>query len=119
MNLVTLNRHIVRSTLPSISTLSSFAYNPHFLSKRNFKGTEWTKEQRAKADFQIQQRGQPMDFGNPLTWIGLIAPMFGFAYSFYMINKIYIEKTEEEEKKEKEVIHAITHRDPKLRVDDL
>ena len=96
--------------------------HPHHLGKRTFKlgiGSEWTKEQRFAIDWKRQQGGKPMDFDNPLTWIGLIAPMFGTAYSIYMVNKIYLERSAEEEQKEKEVIRAITHRDPKLKIDDL
>ena len=93
------------------------------INRRNFKTSgftdEWTKEKRTELDWKFHNRSRPMDFDNPLTWIGLITPMAVMAYSIYMINKLYIEKTEEEEQKEKEVIRAISHRDPKLKVRDL
>eukprot|EP01083_Nonionella_stella_P027342 75280_1 len=92
------------------------------IGKRNFKlglGSEWTKEQRTALEFKLAQSGQPMDFSNPLTYIGLVAPMFAWVYCGFFIWRLYFEKTDEEEAKQNQVIKAITHRDPKLRVDDL
>lgn len=92
------------------------------MNQRNFKlgiGSEWTKEQRAAVEFRLMQGGQPMNFKNPLTWIGLIVPMFGFVWSLYCVITLYIEKTNEEEEQEKQIVAAITHRDPKLKIDDL
>ena len=89
---------------------------------RNFRlglGSEWTKEQRTAIDLKSKQGGKPLDKSDPLTWVGLFAPMFGTAYSFVMVWKLYIEKAEEEEENEKRVVQAITHRDPKLKIEDM
>lgn len=82
-------------------------------------GSEWTKEQRAQTEWKSQQGGRKLDKSDPLTWIGLLAPMFGTAYSFVMVWKLYIEKAEEEEEREKQIVQAITHRDPKLKIEDM
>eukprot|EP01083_Nonionella_stella_P027341 75278_1 len=116
------NGLMLRPMLSSISVMSVSPYSLNCIGKRNFKlglGSEWTKEQRTALEFKLAQSGQPMDFSNPLTYIGLVAPMFAWVYCGFFIWRLYFEKTDEEEAKQNQVIKAITHRDPKLRVDDL
>merc|ERR1719411_2054813 len=94
--------------------------NMPLASRRNFKTSgmsgEWSKEKRSEMIWRFQQRGRPMDFDNPLTWIGLITPMITIVYCMYKVHSFSIEKSIGEEAHEKEVIRAITHRDPKLKV---
>lgn len=116
------NRCIISRSIHNHYYNNIGVYNMYMINKRNFKwglGSDWTKDQRTTLEWKWQQAGKPMNFRHPLTWMGLLVPMFGFAFSIYCVITLYIEKTNEEEEQEKEIVKAITRRDPKLKIDDL